>query len=125
MAKKSAAHSGQTVGFSGLLQVGLWIIILVFAFFMQVIPFLLVLTMFNLAVGISSGVALILIPAVAFGMLSLACWVATRRTRNILPDPLPQPGFIAPFSAGGGNADAPTTHQRLIPLLQRWRWRFY
>ena len=44
MAKKSAAHSGQIVGISSVLQVGLWILILVFAFFMQVIPFLLVLT---------------------------------------------------------------------------------
>lgn len=119
MAKKPATHS-QILGMPGVLQVGLWMLILVFAFFMQVIPFLLVLTMFNLAVGISSGVALILIPAAAFGMLSLACWVATKRTRNVLPAPLPQPGYVAPY--GDSNADAQTTHQRLIPLLRRWRF---
>ena len=98
----------------------MWITILIFAFFMQVVPFLLVLTMLNLAIGISSGTALILVPAVAFAMLSFACWIATRRTRNMLPDPLPQRTYIAP----PGNGSAPlTVHQRLIPFLQRWRQR--
>jgi hypothetical protein len=111
-------------GFSGALQVVLWILIVLFAFFMQVVPFLLVLTMFNLAVGVSSGAALILIPAAAFAMLSVACWIATKRTRNMLPEPRPQPGYVASYG-GDGAPDAQSTHQRLIPVLQRLRWRFY
>jgi hypothetical protein len=123
MARKSAAGSSR-IGFPGALQIGLWILILIFAFFMQVVPFLLVLTMFNLAVGVTSGAALIVIPVAAFCMLSVACWIATRRTRNLLPEPLPQPGYTAPYGVAGAQ-DAQTTHQRLIPILQRWRSRFY
>lgn len=124
MASKSAAGRSRIGRFSGALQVGLWILILLFAFFMQVVPFLLVLTMFNLAVGITSGVALIVIPVAVFGMLSVACWIATKRTRNLLPEPLPQPGHTAPYGVAGAQ-DGQTAHQRLIPILQRWRWRFY
>ena len=125
MVNKSAAGRNRTGRFSGAIQVGLWILILLFAFVMQVVPFLLVLTMFNLAVGINSGVALILIPAAAFCMLSVACWVATKRTRNILPEPMPRPGYVPPYGAGGDDKAGLSTHQRLIPILQRWRWRFY
>ena len=121
MATRSRAGRGRIGGFSGALRVGLWILIILFAFFMQVVPFLLVLTMFNLAVGVSSGVALILIPAAAFAMLSVACWVATKRMRNVLPEPRPQPGYVAPYGVAEG-PDAQSTHQRLIPILQRWRW---
>ena len=39
------------------------------AFFMQVMPFLLVLTLVNISFGVSSSVALFLIPTVLFGML--------------------------------------------------------
>lgn len=108
---------------SGVLQVVLWFVILIIAFFMQVVPFLLVLTMLNLAVGITSGTALILVPAAAFAMLSFACWIATRRTRNMLPEPLPQPNYVAPYGRGAGKDEQLTTHQRLIPFLQRWRQR--
>ena len=110
---------------SAALQAGLWVVILLFAFFMQVVPFLLVLTMLNLAIGISSGTALIVIPASAFAMLSVACWIATRRTRNLLPEPLPQPTYVASYGPSGGKAAPQTVHQRLIPMLQRWRWRGY
>ena len=125
MARKSQAGRGRIGRFSGALQVGLWILILVFAFFMQVVPFLLVLTMFNLAVGITSGAALVIIPVAAFGMLSVACWIATKRTRNMLPDPLPQPGYTAPYGLSATDQAPQSTYQRLIPILQRWRWRFY
>jgi hypothetical protein len=124
MAAKKAKPNGRITRASAILQVTLWVTILLFAFFMQVVPFLLVLTMLNLAVGISSGVTLILVPIVAFGMLSVACWIATKRTRNLLPDPAPQPTYIAPYANADRNS-ALTTHQKLIPLLQRWRWRGY
>ena len=105
---------------SAVVQIALWMVIVIIAFFMQVVPFLLVLTMLNLAVGITSGTALILVPVAAFAMLSFACWIATRRTRNLLPEPLPQRTYIPPT---GKNAPPLTVHQRLIPLLQRWRHR--
>lgn len=117
------AQKNQISRISGTVQIVLWIAILVIAFFMQVVPFLLVLTMLNLAVGITSGTALILVPAAAFAMLSFACWIATRRTRNMLPEPLPQPNYVAPYGRGGGPGEPLTTHQRLIPFLQRWRQR--
>jgi hypothetical protein len=125
MARKSTTGSGGIPRISAVLQISLWVVILVFAFFMQVVPFLLVLTMLNLAVGITSGTAFIVIPVAAFGMFSVACWIATRRTRNMLPDPLPQRTYIAPHGGADGKAAAQSTYQRLIPLLQRWRWRGY
>lgn len=121
MSRHTSPH--QISRISATIQVVLWIVILAIAFFMQVVPFLLVLTMLNLAIGITSGVALILVPVAAFGMLSLACWIATKRTRNMLPEPLPQPNYVAPYGRGGGKDEPLTTHQRLIPFLQRWRQR--
>jgi hypothetical protein len=109
---------------SRILHAGLWLTILVIAFFMQAIPFLLVLTMLNLAVGITSGAALIIIPAAAFGMLSFACWVATRRTKNLLPPPLRhQQVFISPIGDQKGDAQGNPVHARLLPVFKQWRWR--
>ena len=127
MTRKATAAAVSVNRISTTLQVGLWIMIVMVAFFMQAVPFFLVLTMFNLAVGVTSGVALILIPAAAFAMLSFACWIATRRTRNILPDPqpqMPQSACMAPYMTGGRSAPL-TPNQRMVPILQRMRWRFY
>jgi len=118
-----ATRSNQISRLSGTLHVVLWIAILVIAFFMQVVPFLLVLTMLNLAIGITSHTALILVPAAAFAMLSFACWIASRRTRNTLPAPMPPPNYVAPYGRGHGDSEPLTTHQRLVPILQRWRQR--
>ncbi len=120
MAARTRPKPSRMSRFSGTIQVALWIVILLIAFFMQVVPFLLVLTMLNLAIGITSGTTLIVVPVAAFVMLSIACWIATRRTRNRLPDPLPQRTYIAPT---GKNGPPLTVHQRLIPVLQRWRHR--
>lgn len=120
MASRNRQRPSEVSRISGTVQVVLWVAILVIAFFMQVVPFLLVLTMLNLAIGITSGAALVLVPVAAFAMLSFACWIATRRTRNMLPEPLPQRTYIAPT----GKKEAPlTVHQRLVPILQRWRHR--
>lgn len=119
----SAAQNNKMSRLSGTLQVVLWIAILVIAFFMQVVPFLLVLTMLNLAVGITSTTALVIVPVAAFAMISFACWIATRRTRNALPEPMPQPDYVAPYGRGHGDDEPLTTHQRLVPILQCWRQR--
>lgn len=73
----------------GLLTTAIWIGVVLLAFFMQVMPFLLVLTLINISFGVSSSVALFLIPTVLFGMLITACVYASARTRNKLPAPLP------------------------------------
>ena len=74
----------------GLLTTALWIVIVLLAFFMQVMPFLLVLTLINISFGVSSSIALFaLIPTVLFGMLITACVYASARTRKKLPAPLP------------------------------------
>ncbi len=72
-----------------ILNAGLWMLIVFLAFFMQVMPFLLVLTLINISFGVSSEVALVLIPAVLFAMLIGACIFASGRARNKLPAPLP------------------------------------
>lgn len=122
---RKPARTSKISHVSGTIQFVLWIVVLIIAFFMQVVPFLLVLTMLNLAVGITSGTALILVPVAVFGMLAVACWVATKRTRNLLPEPLPQPNYVAPYGRGAGKDEPLTTHQRLIPFLQRWRQRHF
>ena len=121
MAPRNPPQRNRTFRISGTVQVVLWVTILIIALFMQVVPFLLVLTMLNLAVGITSGTTLILVPVAVFAMLSFACWIATRRTRNLLPEPqTPHRTYISPT----GKKNAPlTVHQRMIPLLQRWRHR--
>lgn len=111
---------------SKALQAGLWLTILLIAFFMQVVPFLLVLTMINLAFGVTSGVALVMIPVVAFGMLSIACIIATRRTKRLVQPPLQRQVYIAPYDREGGKQmEARTVHACLLPHFRRWRWKLY
>lgn len=72
-----------------LLNAALWIVIVMLAFFLQVMPFLLVLLLLSISFGLSSAVSLVMIPTVLFGMLALACWYASVRVRRRLPAPLP------------------------------------
>jgi len=113
-----------------LLRMGLWFGILAIAFFMQVVPFLLVLTMFNLAIGITSGAALVLIPVVAFGMLFFACWIATRHTRNLTGEAqafehAKRQIYIPPYPTREGRMPGRGVSAGLIPHLQRLRSRLY
>ena len=118
--------AGTVTGVSRALQVSLWVSIVLIAFVMQVFPFLLVLTMFNLAVGISSGVALVLIPVAVFGMLFVACWFATRRAKAVLPPPRlsHQQACLAPYMQDN-QAKALHVRQTLMPVFQRFRSRLY
>ncbi|MEM9682460.1 MAG: hypothetical protein AAF942_04265 [Pseudomonadota bacterium] len=121
--RADAASPGGVTRVSKTLQIVLWITILTIAFFMQVVPFLLVLTMVNLAFGVTSATALILLPVAAFAMLSFACWIATRRTRNMFPAPLPQAACFTPYMTGKGKEEPLTPQQRMITVLQQWRYR--
>ena len=64
------------------LQTGFFIGIVALAFIMQVVPFLLVMTMLSMAFGITSGVMLVIIPITVFGMFGVACWFAETRRRK-------------------------------------------
>lgn len=113
-----------------LLRIGFWASILAIAFFMQVVPFLLILTMLNLAIGITSGVALILIPVAAFGMLFFACWIATRQTRNMSGEAqalehAKRQIYVAPYPQRDGPMQLRNMHTGLLPHLQRFRSRLY
>lgn len=72
-----------------VLNAGLWLTIVLLAFLLQVLPFLLVLLLLSISFGLSSTVSLVLIPTVLFGMLVAACWYASVRSRRRLPAPLP------------------------------------
>ena len=74
---------------SGLINLVVLLVIVFLAFFMQVMPFLLVLTLIIISFGISSSLALFVIPIVLFAMLIAACVYAAARSRNKLPAPLP------------------------------------
>jgi hypothetical protein len=113
---------------SRYLQAGLWILILGIAFFMQVVPVLMILTMVGLAFGATSGVALVLVPVVAFGMLSVACWIATQRTKNWAAkhmEHMDRQIYISPYPKDGHVKDSRGVHHGLIPHLKRLRWRYY
>lgn len=109
---------------------GLWIAILAIAFIMQVVPFLLVLTMFNLAIGVTSGAVLVIIPVAAFGMLFFACWIATRQTRKLSGDAgalalAKRQIYVAPYPTRDGPMSRRGVNSGLIPHLQRLRSRLY
>ncbi len=102
---------------AAVLELGFWVMIVTLAFIMQVIPFLLVLTIFNLAIGVSSATALVIIPIAAFGMLSLACWFATQRTRRRWAPQLP-----LPIDQRGQQAGREWVSPCLLPFLKRQRF---
>ncbi len=99
------------------LQTGLLALIVAVAFVMQVVPFLLVLTLLNLAIGISSTTMLVVIPLVLFAMLIVACVFAERRRRKWrAPHTRLQPRDQR------GDAAMAGTQPCLLPFL---RWRNY
>lgn len=66
-----------------ILQIAFWAAVVLFAFAMQVIPFLLILTMINIAFGVSSTAMLLIIPTALFGMIISTCLIVERhRKRN-------------------------------------------
>lgn len=65
-----------------------WMAIVVLAFFMQAIPLLLIITMINMSLGVTSPVALIALPAALFGTVVLVCMRASRRRRSRRPAPV-------------------------------------
>lgn len=75
---------------SAIVQAIAWIGIVILALVMQVMPLLLILTLFNIAIGVSSTAMLIIIPVALFGMLFVACSIAEKRRKEQLPPPLPR-----------------------------------
>ncbi len=71
-----------------IVSAAIWVVVIILAFVMQVIPLLLILTMFNMAVGISSGAVLIAVPAALLGTLLLAFGYAERQRRKWRPSPV-------------------------------------
>jgi hypothetical protein len=123
-------HGSTTRTVSKVLQFGLWMMIVAIAFFMQVVPFLLVLTMFNLAIGVTSGAALILIPVVAFGMFFFACWIASRKTDFFTGEAQAREHakrqiYIAPYPKRDGPMPPRGMHSGLAAHLQRFRSHLY
>ena len=74
--------------FSLIVHAALWVLVLTLAFVMQVAPLLLILTMFNMAVGISGPAALIAVPVALLGTLVMAFAYAERRRRKWRPSPV-------------------------------------
>lgn len=102
---------------SAVAQAVIWILIVIFALLMQVLPLLLILTMFNIAIGVSSTAMLIIIPAALMVMLIVACSVAEKRRKAKLPPPLP-PRMGYPHSETARRSAA----ARMIPHLRRGRF---
>lgn len=104
-------------GVSAVAQAGLWVMVVVFALIMQVIPLLLILTLFNMAIGISSTTMLIVIPLALFGSIFVACGIAERRRRALLPSPQPpRMDNLHPHGEMRGMA------ARMLPHLKRNRF---
>lgn len=105
-----------------LAEIALWVVVVTIAFVMQVLPFLLVLTLFNLAVGISSTTALVVIPIAVFGMLFMACWIASRRARNWARRYMPPEVYTNSYQTGERPAMALSPREQMLRRVQRWRW---
>ena len=65
-----------------VLYAAMWIGIVLIAFVMQAIPLLLMITMVNMAFGISSPAALVALPVALFGAVVFACVRAERQRRD-------------------------------------------
>jgi len=102
---------------SAVAQASMWIVIVVFALIMQVMPLLLILTLFNIAIGVSSTAMLIIIPAALFGMLIVACSAAEKSRKAKLPPPLP-PRMDHPHP----DSTMRHTAARVMPYLRRSRY---
>ncbi len=104
-------------GLSTVVQAGAWVVIVLLALIMQVMPLLLILTLFNIAVGVSSTTVLVIIPVALFGMLLVACSVAEQRRKRALPPPLPARN-LAPHPDEALRSTAPC----MLPYLRRRRF---
>lgn len=104
-------------GFSAVAQASMWIAIVILALIMQVMPLLLILTLFNIAIGVSSTAMLIIIPVVLFGSLIVACSIAERRRKSMLPAPIP-------LRANRPHPDEAMRHTAacILPYLRRSRF---
>ncbi|NKB59987.1 MAG: hypothetical protein GKS00_27055 [Alphaproteobacteria bacterium] len=104
-------------GFSAVAQASMWIAIVILALIMQVMPLLLILTLFNMAIGVSSATILVIIPIALFGSIIVACTIAERRRRSMLP---------APISAQAGKPHPDTAMRHtaacMLPYLRRSRF---
>ncbi len=108
-----------------LLEYGLWTLILIVAFVLEVIPVFLVVMIFSLAVGVPTGPALLLIPVVMIAMIVVACIIATRLTRRTgtgfraggwRPDERSAACFTAFTSISGGSLSPPARTRGLKRL---------
>lgn len=103
---------------SAVAQAVVWVGIVVLALIMQVMPLLLILTLFNIAIGVSSTAMLIIIPTALFGMLFVACSIAEKRRKERLPAPLPM--FTQP--AAHPDRAIRNTAACMLPYLRRSRF---
>lgn len=104
---------------AAMAEAGIWIVIVVLALIMQVMPLLLILTLFNMAVGISSTAMLVIIPIALFGMIFVACSIAEKRRKAKLPAPRPI------FYVQQAQSDKALRHSAACMLPYLRRSRFY
>ncbi|GEM_PF-2603272 len=98
-----------------VLYAGIWMMIILMAFVMQVIPLLLIITMINMSLGVTSPVALIALPAALFGAIVLVCMKAERRRKAWRPVPVQaaaQRLQVTPMENDNG--------MRLTEMRRRW-----
>lgn len=98
-----------------VLYAAMWIAIVLLAFFMQVIPLVLVITVVGMAFGVTSPVALIALPLALFGTVVILCRRAERRRGNVRPD-----YFIASEQRYNAMALENDNGMRLTELRRRW-----
>jgi hypothetical protein len=96
----------------------IWTGVFLLAFFMQVVPFLLILTLINISFGVSSTVVLTVIPVALFGMICLAAVVVERNRKknwmkHLPPPPTRQSTFVTMKEA----------RANMVPHLRRGPFR--
>jgi hypothetical protein len=109
------ASTGMKYRTSLVLYAAMWVGIVLLAFFMQVIPLLLLITMVGMAFGVTAPAALIALPITLFGTVVIFCVRAERKKKTVRPD-----YFIANEERHRVMAMENDSGMRLTEMRRRW-----
>ena len=100
--------------------------VLVVALFFQMLPFFLILVVMAHALGVSGGGMLAIVPALLFGMVFAACWLASKRPR-VRPSKRPSihQGRVParPPAKGRRTPDSPRRHTESLIKTRAERYQ--
>jgi hypothetical protein len=111
-----------TIRAADILFYGLWALVLIVAFILQVIPAFLIVMLFSLAVGVPIGAALTVVPFAFIAVLIASCVIAsklTKKSRDAMESRRSGRDARTGYShALPDNVSSPSSHYRDVRLLR-------